>query len=116
MQTIGNVRFWTFLNGSPVRLKMTPGQSLEWGNSYRTDEGWASEFERWEYDGFEVTCESETDGCDCDGRLSRHYETVALVSDLAAGSADMDDPLVVFPVWQRVSSGQRDYSAEAMGY
>lgn len=64
------------------------------------EEGWSSETVRYWMDehGF-VFCESDSDGCDCDGRLSRHWE------GMWNGRG-----------WITLDRSQRDYAAEAMGY
>jgi len=107
------IRFWVFVNGSPVRMKMTEGQLLVHVEGGRTDEGYSYEHRTWRYDGETVLAESVVDGCDCDGRLTTHY-----VAECGRGNLDKGNEFegVTYPLWERVSSGQRDYSAEAMGY
>ena len=108
-----NARFWTYINGSPVKLTLRPWQRLHWSSGGPCEEGWSVEFERWEHAGDMVRRDSGTDGADCDGRLSTHDECECALDRLANGS-EFDG--VNYADWQRVSSGQRDYAAEAAGY
>jgi len=100
-----NARFSVDHAGSAVILTLRPGQSLSWGHYYNHEEGWSSEGCTWRYRDGKLHVEHDTDGTDCDGRLSTHVE---LVADVPASGA--------FPHWDEVNSGQRDYAAEAAGY
>ena len=108
-------RLWTFAHGSPVRLTIRAGSVVEWGESHATEEGYASESERFEFDGSTVTRESSTDGRDCDGRLSTHAVSECPVHLLRSHRFD-GDAGEGWPDWRNVRRGQRDFSAEAMGY
>ena len=111
-----NVRFWEYINGAYVRITLQPGQSLSWYQGGPTDEGWSSQAEKWSLsdDGAFITRESVSDGCDCDGRLTRGYDVVA--------SADRSTFVECYefdgmrPDWQDVEGWQRDAYAEAAGY
>lgn len=107
------VRFWMWHNGGYVRLTLRDGQSLSWQTRGPTDEGWHAEGETWRYECGVVLNEMWTDGVDCDGRLSTESEFVCPWTDLAA---HVTPDKVGTPKWERASAGQRDYSAEAMGY
>ena len=78
----------------------TEHEPLEFSGGGPHEEGWSSYCERYWMDehGF-VFSTSESDGCDCDGRLSRHWE------GMWNGRT-----------WIEMASGQRDYNAEAAGY
>jgi hypothetical protein len=73
MYTAVNARFWQYVNGSPVKLTLRPGQRVQWYTWHEHEEGWASEAHRWSLDPESglVFDEWQTDGRDCDGRLQR---------------------------------------------
>jgi hypothetical protein len=110
-----NARFWAYINGSQVKITLKPGQSLQWGKAYQTDEGWSSEDETWTYheDG-EIQRSYGTDGYDCDGRLSRWFDGWTTLDELAAGFEF--EPGRHYPEWHGNCASQRDYQAEAAGY
>lgn len=114
-----NARFWLWWRGGWVKLTLRRGDSVTAFYSERTDEGWHSEAETYRFDGAFVTCRTETDGRDCDGRLSTHRTERCHVLDLRAR---MNEPEYRppggggLPEWRTVKAGRRDYSAEAAGY
>ena len=108
-----NARFWVWWAGDAVKITLRPGRTLRASRSWRHEEGWSSESETWEYFGDDILRESLTDGRDCDGRLSTECQCSVPITKLAdLGPFDG----VMLPAWERESAGQRDYSAEAMGY
>jgi hypothetical protein len=111
-----NARFWVFVNGNDVKLTLKPGQGLQWGKSWRHDEGWSSEDYYWRYpkDGGVIFRSHGTDGTDCDGRMSTIHESFCFPEDLQAHFVDEDTPML--PKWERINSRQRDYQAERAGY
>lgn len=125
-----NARFWVNWNDGWVKITLKPEQSLEAGYSRSTDEGWCSWRERWTHDGDSVLRETESDGSDCDGRLTQYYDCQCSIWSLAAYQPekqtdwvegvgcefvpDLDAPML--PQWEEVHSSQRDYAAEAAGY
>jgi hypothetical protein len=109
-----HVKFWTFsATGALVKIKMRAGDTFRHHWGARTDEGWSSEDLQFSFDGVRVTCETFTEGVDCDGRMQRFGE-----SFFFAGQEHQGTELagVRFPKWQSLASGQRDYTAEAAGY
>jgi hypothetical protein len=108
-----NARFWVFVNDGPVKLTLTDGQTLTHGGFCRHEEGWSSWSTSWEYEHNIVIRVDETDGYDCDGRLSTHTKCGCCVEDLHMG-ATMDG--TTYPAWLTIGSSQRDYTAEAAGY
>jgi hypothetical protein len=108
-----NLRFWAFVNCSPVKLTLRPGQTLGHYVGSRTEEGWESETHTWTALDNGVLCEWGTDGRDCDGRLSQAGESFAPFEALAAGGS-VDG--AVFPRWEHGQSSQRDEYAERAGY
>jgi hypothetical protein len=100
--------------GEAIKIKLHEGQSLTHHHWHRTDEGWSSENTCWFFDGERVECEWYTDGVDCDGRFERFGESFFYASEVKEGYIDPDG--VQWPRWRDLASGQRDHSAEAMGY
>lgn len=112
-----NARFWTYINGGPVKLTLEPGQAAYHHHGERTDEGWASESTQWTHEDGGVRREWTTDGRDCDGRLTRHgadFCPLDQLHDLINTTGE--DSTIHWPDWQRESAGQRDEYAEAAGY
>lgn len=121
-----NVRFFDYFNGSFVKITLKPGQILRHYEAHDTEEGWDSNETIYQYDGDRVTCETINDGTDCDGRLTRHatYTMDGLTSrevereqsalEYRYGVKSSDH----YPVanWKEIANGQRDYTAESMGY
>jgi hypothetical protein len=107
------VRFWVWHTDGYVRLTVRNGQSLTWVSRGPTDEGWSERGEIWRYDDGVLVNESWTDGRDCDGRFATGDEFMCPWTDLAA---HVTPDKVGTPKWTRLRAGQRDYSAEAMGY
>ena len=111
-----NVRFWTRANGTYTKLTLEPGEILRFGYARPTEEGWESHGEEIELseDGEQLRLEWQSDGSDCDGRLSRGGIRVA--------SADPKDFVKCYqfkgmrPDWKEKDSYKRDYQAEAAGY
>jgi hypothetical protein len=101
------------VGSTDVLVKLREGQTLHHSRGGSTDEGWSSESNIFSFDGRTVTNEWCTDGCDCDGRLSRGGVSFCTVRELRAGYSENG---VAFPKWQNVGDYQRDFSAEAMGY
>ena len=125
-----NARFWTWINDGWVKLTLRPGSTLWWSHYTSHDEGWSSETVEWFLGDDVVTRTTETDGSDCDGRLSRSYVDECGIGELASVPAmkqceyseehwdgwEIDPTRPMRPDWQKVRSGQRDYAAEAAGY
>lgn len=115
-----NARFWEWINGGWVKLTLRPEQMLEWYRWARHDEGWSSESIQWKHAMDRVVRESETDGTDCDGRLTQRTVTECLLERLtlctAHKSSEREWTPVGVPEWEQVEASQRDYFAEAMGY
>lgn len=108
-----NLKFWDYVNGSPVRLKLRPGQTLRHFRGGPDSEGWRSESMRWQHTGAGVYCESLTEGRDCDGYSSRWADSFCPPEGLASG-ASCDG--VTYPRWEDSTVECRDEYAEAAGY
>ena len=117
-------RFWQWINGGWVKLSIAPGCGLHHATGGRTDEGWSSECSAWWVDAEQpdtVWSSHDSDGVDCDGRLSRSATFCCRVDQLDANDLDHLDPaerdgVPGVPAWERAHASQRDYAAEAMGY
>jgi len=110
------IRFWHY-GTSPVLITIHRDESLHYSQGGPTDEGWHRDSYCWSFDGVTLTEEWQSDGCDCDGRLTRGGVVFCRVRDLRAGNADPDDSAVVYPRWLELGPAyQRDFAAEAMGY
>jgi hypothetical protein len=109
------VRFWAFVNGSPVKLTLRRGTEISHGDFWGTEEGWSSERQSWSFDGDDLYRVDETDGVDCDGRLSTWAEYHCPVAQ-KAGLTSPGYPDIALPEWRPIGMSQRDYAAEAMGY
>jgi hypothetical protein len=113
-------RFWYWINGSPVKITIKLGETItiETGGSH--EEGWSREVITFHVWNGCVLQDVYTDGQDCDGRISTSASLRCPFDQLQAvpGCEDAEKILgpSLWPKWQRVKSGQRDYSAEAAGY
>jgi hypothetical protein len=83
---------------------------------YQTDEGYGASFNEWEFDGLTLINRWAEECRDCDGRIDRHGVSYCRADEVRAGYVDPEEPSVVYPKWWEGKGGQRDYSAEAMGY
>lgn len=121
------VHFWDAVNGDWVKITLEKGQTLIHRKSGYTDEGWFSEETRWSFDedGTGLSRRIETDGRDCDGRVSSYLQQWCPLCDIDRGLCFLkqaEDGENFYsdefyrPIWQDQFMGQRDYSAEAMGY
>lgn len=109
------IRFWHFSHrGESIKIKLRQGQSVRHHFGEPTDEGYRSESQQWTFDGDRVIVEWHADGRDCDGRLESFGESFFFASEVDAGY--QDESGIKFPRWQELAHGQRDHSAEAMGY
>lgn len=108
-----NARFWVFINDSPVKLTLRPGQTLRWCHSSPTEEGWSAEGYTYHHEGDRVTLEHVTDGRDCDGRLRQIYVDFVSLDDLAAGNVFEG---IAYPKWESVEGSVYDEYAQAANY
>lgn len=119
-ERLHNARFWAWINGDWVKLRLEPGQSLTWSSYKRTDEGWSSEGESWLLNGQTVINTCCTEGVDCDGRHSWVGDYQCDIDHLGASIHEQESyhqgKRINTPVWVPVDSYARDYTAEAAGY
>lgn len=109
------VRFWQFINDSPVRLALSarhPRLTFEGGGP--TEEGYRSLEAEYRLVGDYIERETWSDERDCDGRVTSH--TVARCRLDRLDDHRYDDAEACYPVWEILDERHRDYSAERMGY
>jgi hypothetical protein len=115
MTTHKTLRFWHYsASGEPVLIKIKAGQSFHHWSGGATDEGWSSETNVWTFDGKTLLREWQSDGRDCDGRLTRYGESICPAALVHSGYCD--ETGICFPAWECRDQGQRDEYAEMAGY
>jgi hypothetical protein len=106
------IRFYTWINQSPVRLALRDGQSITHYKCEETEEGYHDDLVTWWREGDTIFCQHDSSGRDCDGRVSSSRLCVSSGDDLDANIQEEAS----YPHWTRVNASQRDYAAEAAGY
>lgn len=112
-----NISFWSFINDGYVKIKLRPGQVLNWHKRSWDEEGGSWRGETWEYDEFDkvVTNKYATGGQDCDGAHRSGGEAYCKVDDLKHHSA-YEYPEILVPNWKKEDEWNRDLRAEMAGY
>ena len=122
------VRFWALVNGGMVKLRLAKGESVSFGESEETEEGWRSRGETYFYDtGYVIRHEWWSRERDCDGLHETFGETecgVAWLHDQPyvrerwAFDGFRSDPECAYllPAWEDIRTSQRDHTAERAGY
>lgn len=113
--TTQNARFWDYVNDSWVKITLRPGQQLHHSYGGPTEEGYRWGTTSWEHEGDRVVEIDDIQSRDCDGRMDTHGEYACPLEELNGRPSEFS-PVGRVPNWKRVSSRQRDYSAEAAGY
>ena len=114
------VRFWAWINQSPVKLTLHLGKPIQFNEGGPCDEGYSYSRTIWMAERGEDGClvvirHWENDSQDCDGR---HWDGGVEQSDqydIHGGHFD-EETGIRYPAWREVERSQRDYYAEAMGY
>lgn len=108
--TKNTIRFWEFVNGSPVRFQLSVGSPIEYVR-YRPDsEGYSKEWYRYEYDGESVLSEMHGEGRDCDGfhmwggKIAWDCKTMVEIEG------------IMMPKWNSEDDYRRDLTAEENNY
>lgn len=119
-----NARFWVYINGADVKLTLRKGQMLCWFSGVRHGEDYEGRSQVWKLKDGVVHKMVDVNGSDCDGPYARHnvyrcalanlHDLTVYVHDGERNYVNQGGPK--FPVWKKVSSGQRDIFAEMMGY
>jgi hypothetical protein len=113
---IPNARFWTFHKGSPLKLRLAPGQKIELLDCGPTEEGYHSEWGCFTFDGQYVQHESVSDGQDCDGRLRTDSESCCRVDLLNTNGEHPCCPGMMVSPWERPQVSVYDQFAQLMNY
>lgn len=120
-----NARFWEPIHEGWVKITLRPGQTLQHRTYQDTDEGWHACLSTWRHDGNKVFREIINDGRDCDGRLTRTYQTEADIHELSVipcfigfdqKGRSIYSPIMLRPDWQQIHVSQYDEFAQAAGY
>lgn len=113
-------QFWIWKSDieSFIMLRMKEGDEIEFLEPrLATDEGWSESGAKYTHEGDRIVCEHYSDGCDCDGRLSRFSKRECPLDQLQVLEIESEDAVgLLLPDWQEVSASQRDYAAESAGY
>ena len=118
------VRFWRYLNGGAVRIKLNSGQVLRWWDHQYTDEGWKHAEEEYSHDENYLHLRWCHDGRDCDGRHTTGGLSCVNIQAYCEGVAvhrreenDRGPEDITFPAWVEVESDPvYDEYAQAAGY
>ncbi len=117
---IETARFWTSISGTAVKLSIRDGESFSIQYGGPTEEGYSYTNETYTRHGSTIACEIDNTARDCDGQFDSHGESMCFLDRLAVRKGYYteyhDGRVILYPDWNHVSSGQRDYSAERAGY
>jgi len=126
-----NKRIWIWINGDFVRITIPAQGSIEFWEGGLDDEGYSYTYYSYYQDRGNIVSEVRTEARDCDGRLDRYWSGVMCGERVGSSYTDNTLPRVrggvdffnppteyelLIPNWEKRDCGQRDYSAEAMGY
>jgi len=122
-------RIWIDYNDSWVKITITEDKPFQFSHYSRNSEGGHRHSERYTIEDGMVVCEIDDRGNDCDGRYEQTCKSTWPIGGKTRaawvgqgpyvdgeGYADIYDESIQTPCWERYSSSQRDYAAEAMGY
>lgn len=107
-----NARLLVWHRSEGVKITLRPGQTLSFGYSELTDEGYSASRSTFYFDGVGVHAEYLDTGRDCDGR-HEHFHRAYCHRDLLTGH-HVDGER--WPDWDHLDSSQRDHTAESMNY
>lgn len=115
------VKFWEWINGGWVRIKLPENGTLTHDVGGPTDEGYHRESTTWAERSGRVLRTIDSEGRDCDGKHESHteYECPASMLSHMESTRMTEDELPVFiPKWGRIAKRchVRDHTAEAAGY
>ena len=109
-----NARFWLFVHGSPVKLTLKPGQTINHCAGGPTDEGYSYETTQLTHEIDQIKWVAGSIGRDCDGG-HEHFKESSCEPHLLR-DREIKDYDFGFPIWSDGESSQRDQFAEAAGY
>jgi hypothetical protein len=120
---IKTVRIWIWWKNSPVKIALKRDEEVEFYSRYSTEEGsgWESETYEWDSGDNVIRCSVGSGGMDCDGRHEYSWDGFWRIGGPTCPMLDFEcepprDLGIQTPDWERESSWQRDYAAEAAGY
>jgi hypothetical protein len=115
-----SVRLWVWWNDTLTRITAKQNKPIYLYHKSRTEEGWESLLVTYLLEDGVVYSDIETDGTDCDGRLSTQtrWTTTDFASHVPYYEEDRtyNGKQILLPVWQKRDESQRDYQAEDAGY
>jgi hypothetical protein len=113
-----NARFWMYINGSPVKITLEPGQQIEWYQAHPDEEGFSYRSELLYFNGAIVQRDSMSGGRDCDGRIDRCKRSECVIQNLKSCLPyyGEEDESMLFPEWAEVGCSVYDENAQKAGY
>lgn len=108
-------KFWDFINNSHVRLKIKPGQVLQWHRRGWNGEGYSWEEQMWYVQDSILRNEYCSGARDCDGSHRSGGILVCPLNELAE-DVSFHDPAIKKPNWRKEEDWQRDAFAEQNNY
>lgn len=112
-----NARFWTIINGSPVKITLQPHETLRHTRGGPTEEGYSYSGNEWYWDERVVHVLNWSKARGCDGPLETYCEQWINPCDLKHHTSEfVEDPEVMFPRYQTMDCCQYDAFAAAAGY
>lgn len=109
-------RLWLYLNDDFVQLSLDPGQTIHWGKSHPTDEGYSFTTIELSYDGEIVELEERRGGRDCDGRIEMTYRYACSLDNLHADPIDIKLETIYRPAWDKELVRVYDEYAQLSNY
>lgn len=107
-----NQVFHHFFDGRWIVVHLNEANNWTWEDGYHhsDEDGWTSLYEKIYADDCGVFLESQSDGRDCDGRLSCDQ------SYRMNGLTETGIPGILRPKWERIRSERYDQYAQAANY
>jgi hypothetical protein len=113
--TMKNLRFWHFVHGSPVKLTIKHGQTLNHCQGEPTDEGYSMSAVSFFHQGDKVERHDISRGRDCDGESGAFMVLHCAINKLY-GRSNEYSPCGHSPAWVIEADEVYDRNAEAAGY
>ena len=110
------LRFWVWHQNSPVKLTLTEGQGVHFGEHWHNGEGWSFSDTYIEHCGNHLRRECISGGTDCDGRHETFLTQFADIETAKALPGVYDNDMLDFPNWVKQHCQVYDQFAQQMGY
>ena len=107
------IRFWTFVNGSPVKISVKPNKFCSWYKYERTEEGFSTTSISWEWRENAVEQNTAIRARDCDGPVTFEDRYLLTADRVKAGNLYEG---IRYPEWKKMCECQQDLYAERAGY